>query len=49
MSREKMRFQQGEGIVGKTAEETVKNVGILGKEGMRATDKKIIEIMVKDL
>lgn len=49
MSREKMRFQQGEGIIGKTAEETVKNVGILGKEGMRATDKKIIEIMVKDL
>ena len=37
----------GDGIVTCDADETVKNVGILGREGMRQTDQKIIDIMLK--
>lgn len=40
-------FVGGDGIVTCDADETVKNVGILGREGMRQTDQKIIDIMLK--
>ena len=39
------KFEGGDGIVGDSVEKTIRNVGILGKEGMRETDKKILEIM----
>ncbi len=47
MFRDKKEFVGGDGIVTCDADETIKNVGILGKEGMRQTDRKIIEIMLQ--
>ena len=40
------QFYAGDGIVTKGADETIKNVGRLGKEGMRETNEEIISIMV---
>ena len=39
------QFFDGEGLVCKGVENTIRNIGILGCEGMKETDKKIIEIM----
>lgn len=39
------QFYSGDGIVSKGVENTIQNVNILGKEGMRQTDKTIIKIM----
>lgn len=39
------QFYGGDGIISKGVENTIKNVGRLGKEGMRETDKEIIRIM----
>ena len=39
------QFFGGEGLVVKGVENTIRNIYALGKEGMRETDKKIIEIM----
>lgn len=39
-------FVGGDGIVTKGVENTIANVGRLGKQGMRETDKEIIKIMV---
>nr|WP_159430417.1 hypothetical protein [Caloranaerobacter azorensis] len=35
------------GIVAESAEETIKNLGILSKKGINTTDKVILEIMNK--
>ncbi|MEZ3487169.1 MAG: L-serine ammonia-lyase, iron-sulfur-dependent, subunit alpha [Lachnospiraceae bacterium] len=40
-------FCAGEGIVAKGIDRTIENIGILGKEGMKETNKKIIEMMIK--
>lgn len=37
----------GDGIVKKGAEETIRTVGRLGREGMRDTDREIIRIMTE--
>jgi Uncharacterized conserved protein len=39
-------FVSGDGIVGTDIEQTIANVGKLGKEGMEGTNEEIIEIMV---
>ena len=39
-------FYPGDGIVTEDVDETIKNVGILGREGMKQTNDKIIEIMI---
>lgn len=39
------QFRGGEGIVSKGVENTIRNVGRLGSEGMRETDREIIRIM----
>lgn len=39
-------FRDGEGIVKKGVENTIRNVGRLGKEGMRETDKAILDMMI---
>lgn len=39
-------FQPDDGLVGETPEETIANIGRLGKEGMKATNEEIIKIMV---
>ena len=40
------QFYGGDGTVTKGVEETLKNVGRLGKEGMKATNEEIIRIMI---
>jgi L-cysteine desulfidase len=40
------QFYGGDGIVTKGVEETLKNVGRLGKEGMRETNEEIIRMML---
>ena len=40
-------FHGGDGILGGSLEETVENVGILAREGMRGTDRTILHIMTR--
>ncbi len=40
------QFYSGEGIITKGVENTIRNVGILGHDGMRSTDRTIMEIML---
>lgn len=42
------QFRGGDGIVTKGVENTIRNVGQLGREGMRETDKEIVRIMLQD-
>ena len=46
MYKRGQQFYAGDGIVTKGADATIKNVGRLGKEGMRETNEEIISIMV---
>ncbi len=39
------QFFSGEGLVSKGVEDTIRNIYTLGREGMKETDRKIIEIM----
>ena len=39
-------FRSGDGIVTKGVEATIRNIGRLGREGMRETDKEIVKIMM---
>ena len=39
-------FQPDDGLVGETPEETISNIGRLGKQGMKYTNEEIIKIMV---
>ena len=48
MYLEKQQFYGGDGIVTKGVDKTVINVGRLAREGMRETDKTILEIMLRD-
>ena len=48
MYLENQQFLGGDGIVTKGADKTVVNVGRLAREGMRQTDKTILEIMLND-
>ena len=41
-------FHGGDGIVTKGVEATLKNVGRLGKEGMRETNEEIIKMMIEE-
>ena len=41
------QFRGGDGIVKKGVEATIANVGRLGREGMKETDKEIIKIMTE--
>ena len=45
---EHQQFYGGDGIVTKGVDKTVINVGILAREGMRETDKTILQIMLSD-
>lgn len=48
MAKRKRAFQPGEGIVKETAEETIKSVGRMAREGMRSTDVEILNIMLNN-
>lgn len=43
---EGQQFYSGDGIVTRGADNTVHNIGRLAREGMRQTDKSILEIMM---
>ena len=45
MWRNHQEFKGGDGIVTKGVDNTIANVGLLAKEGMRQTDRTILEIM----
>lgn len=46
MYEEQQNFISGDGLVGDDAESTIKNIGRLGREGMKATNDEIINIMI---
>jgi len=48
MYLENQQFYGGDGIVTKGADKTVSNIGRLAREGMRQTDRTILEIMLSD-
>ena len=39
-------FQAGEGLTGESADDTIKNIWCLGKEGMKQTDIEILKMMI---
>lgn len=41
-------FYRGDGIIGKSVEDTIKNVGQLAHDGMAETDKEIIKIILEN-
>lgn len=47
MADKGITFSSGEGIVGKNADETIRNIGQMAKLGMRSTDVEILNIMLK--
>lgn len=47
MYKNGQQFLSGDGIVSKGVENTIMNVGFLGHDGMKETDKKILEIMTQ--
>lgn len=46
MAREGRRFHGGDGIVTRGVEGTIANIGVLAREGMRETDRVILQIML---
>ena len=48
MYLDNQQFYSGDGIVTKGVDKTVRNVGILAREGMRETDRTILEIMLQE-
>lgn len=47
MYEEGQEFFGGDGIVLKGVENTIKNINVLGKEGMKETDRTIIDLMTR--
>ena len=39
------QFRGGDGIISKGVEETIRNIGLLATQGMRETDREILDIM----
>lgn len=48
MYQKGQQFYGGDGIVRKGVENTIANIGRLGRDGMRETDKEIIRIMLEE-
>ncbi len=48
MANADKQFYGGDGIVTKGVENTIRNVGMLARDGMSTTDKEIIKIMLKN-
>lgn len=47
MYKNGQEFYSGDGIVAKGVDATIKNIGYLGKDGMRETNQTIIDMMLK--
>ena len=39
-------FKSGDGIISVGVDDTIRNVGLLAKEGMQQTDRTILDIMI---
>ncbi len=48
MQRKNMEFHDGEGIIRKGVENTIRNIGELASQGMRETDRTIIRMMTQE-
>lgn len=46
LSRNNQVFQPGEGLVKEDVEQTIRSIGRMGREGMKATDLEILNIML---
>ncbi|HWR31070.1 MAG TPA: L-serine ammonia-lyase, iron-sulfur-dependent, subunit alpha [Negativicutes bacterium] len=46
LSRKNLSFQPGEGLVNEDIEQTILNIGRMGREGMKSTDIEILNIML---
>ena len=46
MSTSQKEFLGGEGFVESDVEKTIKNMGYIGKVGMKETDKEILNVMI---
>jgi L-cysteine desulfidase len=46
MASKQRVFQPGEGLVEENVEDTIANVGRMGREGMRSTDVEILNMML---
>jgi len=46
MARDGKVFQSGEGLVGEDAEQTIRNIGRVGRDGMRTTDVEVLNVMI---
>ncbi len=47
LSRKKLVFQPGEGLVKDDVEKTIASIGYMGREGMKTTDVEILKIMLE--
>ena len=47
MSRKHNTYNPGEGVVGEDVEQTIRGVGLIGREGMEETDQHILKIMMQ--
>lgn len=48
MAQKGQNFKAGEGIVAAEIEKTIENIGRLGRDGMRETDKEILQMMLQE-
>lgn len=46
MAKDDLCFRSGEGFVEEDIEETIDNMGKIGKYGMKSTDKEILHLML---
>ena len=46
LGEENLCFHPGDGIVKNNVEETIRNVGYIGKVGMKSTDVTILNLMI---
>ena len=42
------QFYSGDGIVSKGVENTIRNIGVIARDGMAETDKEIINLMLNN-
>ncbi len=49
MASKGRRFAPGEGLVEEDIEETIKNIGLMGRDGMKSTDVEILHLMLGDI
>ncbi len=46
MAKDGKVYGPGEGLVGVDIEETISNIGRMGRDGMKSTDLEILNIMI---